>query len=126
MIDFKGTTHIGIAVFLYLCLFPFNLENLAGVIVGAILADIDTPYSILGRYNIFAGIMKHRGLTHTLIGMLAFYWLVNSIFPNISDGFIFGYFTHLLSDSLTPMGIMWLYPYKKRYYSIWMKKKKPS
>lgn len=125
MIDFTGLTHIGIAVFLYFCLFPFNLEGLAGVIIGAIFPDIDTPHSILGRFNVFSYFMKHRGITHTLVGMLAFAWLVNAIFPNISDGFIFGYFTHLVADSLTPTGIMWLYPYRKNYYGIFGKKKNP-
>lgn len=42
-------------------------------------------------------------------------FLIDSKF---SLGFAFGYIMHLIADTLTPMGIMLLYPYKKRHYSL--------
>lgn len=98
---------------------------MAGIIIGSLLPDIDTPYSLLGRYNPFSYVTEHRGFTHTLPGMGVFSLFVYVVFDDFVYGFIFGYILHLVADSLTPMGIMWLYPYKKRYYSIW-KRKKPN
>lgn len=126
MIVFKGITHTAIAISFYFYLFGFNLFNMAAIIVGSLLPDIDTPYSLLGKYNILSHAMKHRGITHTLIGMLIFALFVYVLFGNFVWGFVFGYILHLIFDTITPMGIMWLYPYNKKYYSFLRKNKKPS
>ncbi len=38
------------------------------IVIGSLLPDIDHPKSILGRLNIFSGLMTHRGFFHTLVG----------------------------------------------------------
>ena len=126
MIAFKGITHIIVALWIYFLAYGFDPYHMSAILVGSLIPDIDTRYSILGRYNIFSYFMKHRGVTHTLVGMAMFSWVIYRIFGDFVWGFVFGYAMHLLMDSLTPMGIMWLYPYKKDYYSVWIKKKKPS
>lgn len=122
VIIFKGISHIIIAISLYLSLFDFNLSSIVAITIGSLFPDIDTPYSKLGKYNIFSYVMKHRGITHTLLGMSIFSYIAYEMFGDFVWGFIFGYIIHLLVDGLTPMGIMWLYPFKKKYYSIWKRK----
>ena len=66
MIVFNGLTHVTIAVTLYYLAFGFNPYYMVTIALGTLLPDIDTPHSILGRFNIFSLVMKHRGITHTL------------------------------------------------------------
>lgn len=88
------------------------------IILGSLIVDIDIIYSTLGRWNPFVFFMKHRGKMHTpLTGIM----LTGLIIPyNMTYALAFGYgfFSHLITDSLTHMGIMWLYPIKKKYYSL--------
>lgn len=126
VVVFSGSIHVAINLFLYLSMFSPNIPNIIGLILGSLLPDIDTPHSILGRYNIFSYFMSHRGITHTLLGLAIFSFLVYGIFPNTAKGFIFGYYLHLLMDFLTPQGIMWLYPFNKKYFSVWKRKSRIS
>jgi len=121
---FGGSIHVAIALFLYLSMFSPDIPNIIGLLLGSLLPDIDTPHSTLGKYNLLSYFMSHRGFTHTLLGLAIFSFLVYGIFPNISKGFIFGYYLHLLMDFLTPQGIMWLYPFSKKYFSVWKRKSK--
>ena len=125
VIAFSGVFHIIFAQFIYILLYPFNMDAFVGIIIGSLLPDIDTPHSILGRYNLFVGGMKHRGFTHTILSMIIFTWAIKSMFSHVAAGFLFGYAMHLIMDGLTPMGIMWMFPFKLKYYSLW-KNKKPS
>lgn len=88
--------------------------------LGSLFPDLDSPNSTLGKFNIFARFMRHRGSTHTLLGLF-----LTSLFifllakdTNAAFNFAFGYFTHLLLDTLTPQGIMWYYPVSKHYVRI--------
>lgn len=125
MDDFKGYTHIVLSVasvsLISGLLFPFDTIPLrwhlfAGT--GAVVADIDHPFSLLGKYNIGAYAMKHRGFTHTIPGLLFFSLLVYIFYPAMGFLFGFGYLTHLVGDYTTPSGIMWLYPFKNKKYSL--------
>lgn len=79
---------------------------------GALLPDIDTSTSLLGRYVPFIGaVVPHRTITHTL-------WAVLSLgLPTyfINDPYIyalwFGYVLHIIEDSFSRQGIAWLYPF---------------
>lgn len=70
----------------------------------------------------------HRGFTHTLPGLvsvitiLGFYASVLLLYLNIYEfqflfvgliGFTFGYILHLLQDSLTKSGILWIHPFSE-------------
>jgi len=125
VIVFKGITHVFIALILYFSIFNFDLVTSIAIALGSLFPDIDTPYSVLGRYNIFTFIMKHRGRLHTLPGLLLISIVVYLFLDDFVWGFVYGYGLHLIMDTITPMGIMWLYPYNKHYYSLFGKRKNP-
>jgi len=117
MVIFKGFTHAIFAVALYRLFFPLDLISVILICLGSLAPDIDHPYSVLGRYNVFASLMKHRGFMHTIPALLL--WFIPFIVvPKLYLYFAWGYVLHLIGDSLTKTGIMWLYPYKKKYYSL--------
>jgi inner membrane protein len=90
----------------------------ACVLVGALLPDVDTPTSLLGRCcRPLAGWLErrvgHRALTHSLLGLalatlavLPLAW-VNGRWP---VAFALGYLSHLLVDAANPPGVPLLYP----------------
>lgn len=101
----------------------------AATTLGALLPDIDTPYSYLGRrcklisipiYKIFG----HRTITHSL-----FIWTLLLLFcPIFSTGLVYGLFciclyggvvSHLLLDTISTTGVYLLYPvYKIKFHLI--------
>lgn len=89
------------------------------ITLGSLFPDIDHPKSILGKYNVMASLMKHRGFMHTIPAILLLYIPFISVNPIIYFYFAWGYIFHLIGDSLTKTGIMWLYPLKKKYYSLY-------
>lgn len=125
MIIFKGTTHVFVALFIYTSLFGFDIGIALAIAFGSLFPDIDTRYSVLGRYNPFTFIMQHRGWTHTILGWIFFSCVAYIILEHLAWGFIYGYGMHLIMDTMTPMGIMWLYPFRKNYYSLFGRKKTP-
>lgn len=109
--------HVTITHHPSLVLFDFGLV-LAGSGFGAILPDIDHEYSNIHFYmQPFSKIFKkHRAITHSLAALIAII-VINLIFaklwPALSLLFCsisLGYFWHLLEDSRSKAGIMWLYP----------------
>ena len=68
MIAFSGITHVIIGVILYTYLFGVNILGIIFVVIGSLLPDI--KYSTLGKFNPFASMMKHRGITHTIMYMI--------------------------------------------------------
>ena len=108
---------------------------IAGALIGSIYPDLDEPNSIFGSRvkplswlaKIFLG---HRGIIHTplncavITGLLYLIHIkygpdiIKTIDYNtlpwvlfIAQGFCAGYLSHLLLDTLTPQGIMLLYPF---------------
>ncbi|RED65188.1 metal-dependent hydrolase [Cohnella phaseoli] len=73
----------------------------------------------LGVFVAWAPWLKHRGMTHTiwaLIGWGAIGWGLEqqSGVEGVTAVAIAGYASHLLTDTMTPSGVKWLYPlYKK-------------
>lgn len=118
MIDFKGRTHILIGVSVYSLFFPFDLSLVLAVVLGSLFPDIDIATSKLGKYNPLTPFMKHRGRMHTLLilGLIAL--PLSQINTSMAKGFFFGYLMHLVADTFTPRGIMWLYPFSKKYFSL--------
>lgn len=124
MIAFRGYTHLLIVIFLlgWLCITDkLGMLVVFFILLGAILPDIDYPESILGKLNPFVwmGLMNHRGFSHTIPGMLFFCSLAIYLFGWIySASIAAGYLLHLISDTFTPKGIKWLYPFKQEGYSL--------
>ena len=93
---------------------------IAMVMLGALLPDIDSENSLLGRkVKAVARLLEHRGFTHSLAGMLVFVALIQAalyvtgIQTSIA-AFMYGYLSHLAIDALTVKGIEPFYPLKIR------------
>lgn len=103
------------------------LHMVPGVLLGALLPDIDHPSSILGRLLriISLPISKlcgHRGFTHSLVAWLillisCYQWLPSQWdIPNdLIQAFLLGYMSHLVADILTPSGVPFLWPLPFRF-----------
>lgn len=109
-------------------------ELFATVVVSSIVAsyavDLDEPQSKVGQKikPVSWGLKKllgHRGILHTpffvlLVTGLLYYFLnekyASTIF--ICLGNLSGAFSHLILDSLTPQGIMWLFPFSRSYITF--------
>ena len=119
-----GRTHLAIAILLALVVAPFiTVPNIWMFVVlvafGALLPDVDHESSTVNKIcpvtRILPLFFKHRGFFHSIfppIIMLSVFWFFHQEFIGLA--LTFGYLTHLLSDSLTHMGVNWLYP-----VSIW-------
>ncbi len=88
---------------------------LLAALVGSLLPDIDHPKSTLGRYNPVVGLMKHRGHTHSLIGI----FILATPFLGLSnEAYLFGViggFSHLIADKM----YSWLPGHKEFRLKIW-------
>jgi inner membrane protein len=133
------TTHIFFSFFIttvFYEVFPFLNSYVSYpiativAIIGALIPDLDHPNAYLSRgnwYIISHAISKtspHRGWTHSLLGSIVFstggvpiVLFLNAPLFNIIP-FFMGYLSHLISDSLNPTGVNWLYPKKKRKYGL--------
>ena len=103
-----------------------------GCVIGSLLPDIDQESNklwdllpvghFLGSFlkNIF---LAHRTLSHSIIGIIAFYEAFNWLLPKILNSnsihihavfvaLMVGYISHLVADSLTEEGIPLFFPFK--------------
>lgn len=77
-------------------------------------------YKALGAALIAVGLSSHRqGLTHSLLGMITFSFIIGYIgnkynIKNITSYFILGYSLHLLCDMATNRGVPLFYPFKNK------------
>lgn len=88
------------------------------VVVGSLLPDIDHPGSKLGRrVPIISHIMYlfgHRGITHSLLFVLILALLGEFVSP-VFYGLAIGSAVHIAGDMLTPSGVPFFWPHKRRY-----------
>lgn len=103
------------------------LHMVPGVLLGALLPDIDHPSSIPGRLLRILSLpisklCGHRGFTHSLVAWLlllitCYQWLtVQWPIPNdLLQAFLLGYISHLIADMLTPSGVPFLWPLPMRF-----------
>jgi inner membrane protein len=85
--------------------------------LGSVLPDIDVEDSIV------TGIIpklpfKHRTITHSFFALVVV-TIVAAIFSRyFALGMFFGYLSHLLLDSLNPIGVPFFYPFNKIKYNF--------
>lgn len=115
-----GRTHLAIGILLALLLAPFIpipslLVFVLLVAIGALLPDIDHESSTVNKIcpvtKIIPMFFKHRGFFHSIFPpaiLLGLFWSFGELFAGLSLSL--GYVSHLLSDSLTRMGVNFLYP----------------
>lgn len=104
--------------------------------VGSVLPDIDEPNSIAGRKvwliaKIIKKVFGHRMITHTPVFVLALavgFYMIGQNYVIQTEyfdwyyfavmGFLVGYISHFVMDSLNPTGIMYLWPLSRQRFSI--------
>ena len=112
-----------------------NIIILLATGVGATLPDIDEYNSSASRKSLinFSLLLRHRGITHSLLGWLFFsaslFFIMNYFMPvrlvkgqlpnwwgSIWLGLVIGYFLHLVEDSFSKQGVDWLAPFSKKKF----------
>jgi inner membrane protein len=83
--------------------------------IGALLPDIDhegsTINKILPVTRFIAPLFTHRGFFHSVFPILALYFFFGwAGYPLVGLYLGFGYFSHLVSDSFTKLGVNFLHP----------------
>lgn len=88
--------------------------------IASLLPDIDEPNSIIGKklpsLSRIIGLGGHRNFTHTIwipIVLLLLWLFAPSFIQPVVMGVFLGYTLHLIEDSLSLRGILWLYPITK-------------
>jgi membrane-bound metal-dependent hydrolase YbcI (DUF457 family) len=91
--------------------------------LGALLPDIDTPRSSVGRFFPFSGTIErkfgHRQITHSWIFILVCMGVFAPVFlvfgAMVYSGIIIGVFSHVMIDMSNPSGVPLLYPDPSRF-----------
>jgi inner membrane protein len=96
--------------------------------LAALLPDIDHPQGGIRRKlgclgNLVFGRLKHRGLTHTLIAIVAVGAAAfTALPPLIGEVVVLAYFSHILADMLTVSGLPVFWPYSNESYHLMPKR----
>jgi inner membrane protein len=112
-------THLLIALGIALLFLPHVKNKILFIpvlLIAALLPDIDSPSSFLGKYKIFRPMqmaVKHRGIFHSLTLCFGFSLAFAFIEPVLALPFFLGYSSHLFADSFTEEGTMPFWPWKK-------------
>lgn len=108
----KGITHVLTGMVFGALISPeFSVILVAAI--AALLPDIDTSKSLLGRKTPFWLLFAHRKLTHSLIFFFLLYVIVFLLAGSQTAyimAFTAGFFSHLVLDALTKRGIYPFYP----------------
>ena len=111
-------THIAVAVFVGFLLLNFVSDPaffFISVVVVTFIPDLDSFNSKIGKKffsRVLTAFTKHRGIMHSFLFMILAYFVLYFYFKIISFGFLVGYGTHLVCDSVTRQGIRIFYPFK--------------
>jgi len=104
---------------------PVSWPTLAGLFLGALIGatapDLDKPRQFWARVFVKTAFGGHRHLSHSLIGFAISATIVAIILRTLAPifginptlpwlGFVAGYLSHLVLDSLTVEGVPWLFP----------------
>ena len=95
------------------------LYLVGGAIIGSLIPDIDHPKSFIGRKvpilpKLLYSHVGHRSLTHSFLFTLGFGLLLGLVNPSFGAGAAIGVLSHIALDMLTPAGVAFLYPFRKK------------
>jgi len=76
-----------------------------------------------GVFVAWAPWLNHRGLTHTIWALIAWGAIATGLeselqLQGIANVAVAGYLSHLITDTMTPAGVKWLYPLSKKSIKI--------
>ena len=122
-----ASTHLAFGLFSATGLFALFSQSLhrelpavGAVILGALLPDVDTPQSALGRLLPFLSIplerrWGHRSLSHSLLAVAGLALLGLPLWGyyrgSVYAALLLGYLSHLLADCATKSGVPLFYPH---------------
>ena len=116
-------THLALIVAVILLFLPHVSSNLVGkllfvfiALIAAMLPDIDTGFSTIGRMRGFRFLqffVRHRGFLHSFTFCIIVSIAFAIFLPFAALPFFLGYVVHLFLDSFTIDGIMPFWPWKK-------------
>lgn len=131
----RGYQHLALGTITGLCLASAMPNDAAGLAIcascmaGSLYPDIDLSASKIGSRvkpasTVIHALFGHRGFIHTPVNAVLMsallYTVSKCIVPElamyITEGFAIGFFLHLLQDTFTRSGIMWLWPLKFRIH----------
>lgn len=108
----KLKTHIaaGVTAGIYIATKYINIpsENIIPALITSGIASVIPDMDVI----CFKNVIRHRGITHSLLGLLIFAILMRSITPAYWIFATAGYASHILLDMLTVSGIILFYPVK--------------
>ena len=84
-------------------------EAFALTALGALMPDVDSPTSTLGRYVHLP--VRHRTWTHTIWAVMLLF--VSAKYVPALVWAALGYLFHLCMDSLSSAGVCWFYPLER-------------
>lgn len=114
-----ANTHLAFGLLLALVFKPFIVPVNAWLYYGVVLAaallpDIDHNGATLNRIfqitKIFPLLFKHRGFFHSIWPAIILAVIIWPWSRMIAYAILIGYGSHLLIDSITKIGVNWLYP----------------
>lgn len=97
-----------------------SFTGLGFAMFGALLPDIDTRHSRVGRVVPFLSIpiqalFGHRGALHSLLACALVLWGAMTLEFPWALSLTFGYVSHLIGDACTKAGVNFFWPLTKRY-----------
>lgn len=109
----------------------YPLLILSGIAAfAALVPDLDGSESTIENIRVFGvrplkflgfivdKLFKHRGFLHSLLALALLSFILLGFFSRLPKevviAVLLGYFSHLVTDGLTPQGIPWLYPLEFR------------
>lgn len=105
----KGTTHLAAGMVLSTFVPEPTIATTAGIAIGALLPDIDSQNSLVGKYiPVIPHLLKHRSATHSLLFPVVLYFV-----PDM-QWLALGMLSHLALDFLNPDGLPMLWPLSKK------------
>ena len=100
-----GRTHLGTGILTSLLLCNGEAIPFCMVCLGSVLPDIDQGSSMIGKnVPLIPKLLKHRGLTHSLLFCLCCYFLTVWLCVGVA--------IHILFDMMTRNGVSLFYPHK--------------
>ncbi|MGB9879998.1 MAG: metal-dependent hydrolase [Anaerolineae bacterium] len=90
------------------------------VIVGGVLCWLGISRGVVwmlvvGLVACLTGFLRHRGMTHSIVGLAAVGLLIRALALPVWRGFLLGYALHLIADACTPQGIPVAWPCRRRF-----------